>query len=215
MIIVPTGELVGILADVIPFAATDKDLPSVNAVRLEWDGQHLHALATDRVRVGISTWDPDDDPEEDAQDDLFTEMGGADDAWAVVMPLPDAKDMVSAYKLDAKGYNVPLTVDAEPGRVKVVRSRDTGHSAITMAVDCPLSLEFPDVRAILDKAQDAQPFASICYTAKALADFAKVRPRGPLKLTFTGERGLTRVSIGERFLGAIVPVRERADDDGE
>lgn len=212
MITIPTGDLTGILGDVIPFASSDKDDPILNAVRVEWDGRMAHALATDRYRVAISTWNPHDLPERDTQDDLFTEWGGADDPWAVVVPLDDAKDVVAAYKLGAKEMGVPLTVDVHDYRLKVARSRDTGHSAITMAVEVPM-IEWPDVRKLLADNSTVQPFAQLAYTPKLLADFAKVRPRGPMELTFCGEKGFTLVQIGERFSGAIMPVRRNADNE--
>jgi hypothetical protein len=38
-----------------------------------------------------------------------------------------------------------------------------------------------------------------------------VRPRGPLELKFTGDRTPVLVTIGERFVGAISPVRMSTD----
>ncbi|WP_213451561.1 hypothetical protein [Rhizomonospora bruguierae] len=59
MITIPTGELVGLLGDVVPFASPDKDMPNYNVVRLEWDGEMLHALTCDTIRIGWSSWHPD------------------------------------------------------------------------------------------------------------------------------------------------------------
>lgn len=208
-ITVPTGDLTGILADVIPFAGTDKDFPTLNVVRLEWDGRMLHALATDRYQIGTSAWHPDDDPPGEAQDDLFTEWGGADEPWVATVALDDAKDLVAAYKLGPKERQVPLTVDANiPCReIKVVRSRDTGHSAITMVVRDQFS-EFPDVRAFLvETAAVPEAVETINLDARRLANFAKVRQFGPIEMTFGGPKRPTRVAIGNRFVGAVMPVR--------
>ena len=38
MITIPTSDFTGILADVIPFATNDDELPDTSAVRLEWSG---------------------------------------------------------------------------------------------------------------------------------------------------------------------------------
>jgi hypothetical protein len=205
-ITVPTGDLVGVLADVIPFASTDKEDAILNTVRLEWDGDMLHALATDRVRIGWSTWHPDDEPDGEAQDDLFTKWGSGDDPWSVVIPLGDAKDIVDAYKLPVKEQRVPLTLDAVDGSVRVIRSRDTGHSAITIVVPGQL-VDYPDVPKLLGEADRIEPVSSLAYGAKLLGDFSKVRPRGPMELTFTGPTGLTHIAIGKRFIGAIMPTR--------
>jgi hypothetical protein len=57
------------------------------------------------------------------------------------------------------------------------------------------------------------PVKEIAFTAKWLADFAKVRPRGPLELGFTGPESLVHVTVGNRFMGAITPVRRSADNE--
>jgi hypothetical protein len=219
-ITIPTGDLVGVLTDVLPFASPDKGSP-LCAVRLEWDGTQLHALATDRYSAAISTWDPDDDPESTEQEDLFTRWGGADDPAAVTLPAAEAKDVADVFKLGPKELWTPLTVDLTNGhRLKVVRTRDTGFSAITQVVEAvPAGTEFPDIRRLLAEANRFQPIDGLMYDAKRLALFAKVRQRGPLRLTFThrdkGGPGLTHVAIGDRFTGAIMPAREKTDDEPE
>lgn len=213
MITIPTGDLTGILADVIPFAFPDDDLPDLHCLRLEWDGRQLHALTTDRYRAGISTWVPGEIPEgKEVQDDLFTDWGSGDDPWSVTIALPDAKELVKVFKLPPKEeHNVPVTVDYDHayGRVTVKRTRDSGHSAITVIAESSGSA-FPDVRKLLANADKVKPTRKVSYSARFMADFGKVRPAGPLELTFTGN--LTHVTIGERFVGAIMPIGRSIDD---
>lgn len=206
MITIRTADFVGILADVVPFATTDAECPETNAVRVEWDGSQLHALATDLIRVGISSWHPDDAPEIDAQDDVFTNLGGADEPWAVNVALDDAKHLIKTYKLPVKQGNTLITVEYAGGDMKVIRSRDTGHSAITVKVDGQPAV-FPAVRDLLSSKDALQEVTGLAFGARFIADFGKVRPRGPLELEFTGTTSLTHVRIGERFLGAIMPTR--------
>lgn len=210
MITVPTSELVGIIADTIPFACPDKELPLQRCLRIEWDGEMLHASATDSERIGWSRWHPDDDPDEDAQDDLFTEWGGTDAPWTVVIGLDDAKDAAKMFKLGAKEGHIPLTVSLEAGQLRVSRSRDTGHSAITHVMRNEMTTEHTDPRVGLDQLPDVEPAGRTAFVARFVADFAKVRPRGPLAMTFAGQTGAVRVQIGERFTGAIRPVRVAA-----
>lgn len=208
---VPTGDLCGILADCIPFAFPGDDLPMLNAVRLEWDGSQLHAMATDQLRIAWSTWDPDDEPdtEGDQQKDLFTEWGSGDDPWMIVLPLAEAKDLVSNFKLKPKERLCPLTVELDDGQLRVDRSRMTGYSALRMVIaGDPQGGEWPDLRALLARFSTAVELRSVAYSPKLLADFGKVRPRGPIRLTFAGETKPTLVAIGERFVGAIQPVKE-------
>lgn len=211
MITIPTGDLTGILADVVPLACPDPELPQIHSVHIEWDGKMLHAIATDRIRVGISSWHPDDEPETDAQDDLFTTYGGADEPWSATIPLGDAKDLVKVFKLPLKEQRVPLNIELVDGRVKVVRHRDTGYSAITTVIDGVTEAEYPNVRALMSGSDAIDAVKEVAFTAKWLADFAKVRPRGPLELMFTGAEKLCHVAIGSRFVGAIAPVRRGGD----
>lgn len=207
MITIPTADFVGILSDTIPFAFDDEDIPDINCVRLEWDGKRLHALSTDRYRCAWSTWEPGEVAAgEEVQDDLFTEWGSADDPWAMTIALDEAKELVKVFKLNPKEGHTPITVDyyTERWMAKVVRSRETGHSAITVAVP-DMRCEFPDLRELLGKNDALHSVTGVNYTAKYMADFAKVRPLGPLSLRFS--EGLTHVSIGERFVGAIMPVK--------
>ncbi len=210
MITIPTGDLTGVLADVVHLAHPDHELPALNAVRVEWDGRMLHALATDMIRVGISSWHPDDEPDGDAQDDLFTTFGGVDDPWGLSIPLDDAKDLIKVFKLPTKEQRTPLQVGHVDGRLKVLRHRDTGYSALTAVVD-GVGEPFPDVRGLLAGADRIEPVKEAAFTAKWLADFARVRPRGPMELMFTGPESLCHVAIGSRFVGAIAPVRRGAD----
>jgi len=212
-ITIPTGELIGLLGDVLPFAFTDDDLPDINAVRLHWDGSMLHAQATDRFRIGWSSWHPDDDPDVDYQEDIFAPLGGADDPWTATLPLAAAQETVQVFKLSKKLAHILLTVDhdAENGRLTIRRDRTAGMSALRLVHDVPL-LNFPDVSRTLAEHNEVKPVAGIAFTAKYLADFSRVRARGPLTLSFAGQSGLTHVAIGKRFTGAIAPVREERDE---
>jgi len=211
MITIATGDLVGILSDVIPMASVEETLPQLNVVRLEWDGKQLHAQATDRYRLAWSTWDPADPPEQEYQPALDTEWGGTDDPWALSIGLDDAKHLVKTYKLTGKeGYYAPVTVELTGTAVKVIRSRDTGHSAITTVAPDRSKIDigvFPDLRKLLSELDVAKPTKELDLNAKYLADFAKVRPRGPMHMTMTGPAKTVHISIGERFVGAIQPVR--------
>lgn len=211
-ITIPTGDLTGVLGDTIPFASPDDEVPQFNCVRLEWDGDMLHALSADGIRVAWSQWHPDDEPEGETQDDLFTEFGGADDPWAAILRLDDAKEMVETFKLGPKEQRVPLTVDCDGGQITVKRSRDTGYSAHTLTVPTPL-LETPDVRKLLADLDHREHIGEVAFTAKFLADFGKVRPRGPLEFTFTGATKPTLVRVGKRFCGAIMPVKLGEEPD--
>lgn len=208
---ITTADFTGLLGDVIPFAFPKDNLPTINAVHLHWDGDKLHAQATDRQRIAWSMWHPDDDPETDAQGDILTELGSGDDPWRVLIPLVDASHLVATYKLPIKEAVIcPLTLDVAAGRLTVKRDRDTGYPAIRTDIDGRMDV-FPDLHEQLSKADVVAKVDGIAFTAKLIADFAKVRPRGPFELRFTGDRSPVLVTIGERFVGAIQPVRTKND----
>lgn len=208
MIIIPTGDLVGVINDVIPFAWPDAELPTLNTVRLRWDGEQLDAMTTDRFRLAIPTWRPGDvGPGEEFQDELGADFGSADDPWSMTMPLAQAKEIVKVFKLPPKEGGVPLTFDYDTDRfqAKVARSKETGYSGLSL-IAYDTREDFPDLSKIVADAKP-QPAAAVAYSAKWLADFAKVRPRGPMVLTPCGTHHLTLVTIGARFTGGIVPQR--------
>lgn len=211
MITIPTAELVGLLSDTIPFAHPDKNEDVLRSVRIDWDGRMLHATATDRARIGWARWHPDDAPDVDYQDDLFVDLGGHDTPWTAVIGLDDAKDAVKMFKLPAKEGHAPLTVDLQRGQLRVSRSRDTGHSAITHVMRDATIGDYPDSRTAFDDLPGLDFVDRLAFTAAYLADFAKVRPRGPLAMRFAGPDRLVHVQIGERFSGLIMPVRTQTE----
>lgn len=231
MLTIPTGQLVGALTDVIPFAYPKPDYPRYNAVRLEWDGQVLHTMATDQNRIGWSRWDsdePHEGDEEPEQESLLTTWGADDPGWTAHIRLADAAELAKVFKLPAKLSTIPLTVeleparsDDEPGRLVVRRSPDSGLSAHVMECGTVDQTDYLDVHQIVADAEaQGEPVEEIEYWAHLVADFAKVRPHGPMRMRFAGPRRPTWVAIGTRFSGVISPHRRvdvtvPAEDDGE
>ncbi len=200
MITIPTSDLCGLLTDVAPFAFPDDDLPDVNVVRVEWDGNMLHASATDTMRAARSSWHPSDS---DDNDTMFAVYGGADDRWSLLVDLAEAKEIAKVFSLPKKEGATPLTLTYDNGRLVIARNRDTGHTAHTMVVEGRL-VNFPNLGGMLDTA--IQPVATgvVDYSGALLAPFGLVRQRGGLlRMTFGAQR--TRITIGDRFVGTIQP----------
>jgi hypothetical protein len=206
VITIPTAEFIGLLGDVTPFAFPDDDYPDLNVVRLEWDGDMLHASATDTLRMVRSSWHPDDDEDGNETPGLVNPYGGADDRWALFMRLDDAKELIKHFKLPSKEGRIPLTLNHLDGLLKVNRSADSGHQEVT-AVVVGRFCEFPDLAAVLDSEPLYELVSEMRYTGRHLADFGVVRQRGPMSLTFCGSQRATRVRIGSRFVGTIRPDR--------
>jgi hypothetical protein len=211
MITIPTGELVGILDDVYHFASPIKDFPDVNCVQLRWDGEQLHALATDRSHCGWSTWDQDDETSGSGDDpDQYTTWGGMDEPWSLTISRLDAKKLIDAFKLGPKALFIPLTAEVtDGGALKVVRAQSENHSQITMVI-ADTEAEFPDLVAYREKLTTTKAVERLQLNRDRLAHFAKVRPRGETRFHFNGE-GATVVTIGERFWGTVHPIRDHSD----
>ncbi|TDC30079.1 hypothetical protein E1211_24855 [Micromonospora sp. 15K316] len=210
---IPTGEFTGLLEDVMPFACPDPELPRIHAVRIEYDGEALHAMATDDVHAGVSTWHPDDLPDgEGTQEGLFARRGGADNPWHIVISLTDAADLVKKVKLKEKDRWVPLGLDFIEGvtdvhRLRVARNTDSGYPGLTVTV-LDRDVEFPSIRGSLDREVTGRPVTELEFNPVLLGHFGQVRMRGDaMKITPTGEQSMAVVTIGDRFVGGIVPVR--------
>jgi len=221
-LMMPTCEFVGCLADVLP-AAGDKDYESLHAVQIVWTGEKFYAQATDRSVIARSYWDEGVEPDRDVDEDMFVDWGSADDPWSAVISWPDAKDLVAKFKLPPKLGWAALSVEYVNHRyVRVTRSRDTGLSQLVQQVDArpELTNAFPAdmIAEVLYGRADAWQIEQreIAYPLADLSRFAGVRPRGPIALTFytndKGRHGATRVTVGERFVGAVLPIRDREED---
>lgn len=210
---ISTFDFTGLLSDTIPFSYPEDDLPTLHCVRLEWDGTMMHALSTDLNRIAISSWHPHDDTEagdEREQARLpVSPWGGSDRPWAVVLPRSDAEKLVQVFKLPAKRGLTPLAVEVQHGHLKVMRPRIGGLLSLRADVEGSLE-EFPDLRKQLGEHDRVEAVDEISFSGGNLADFcASVRQRGPLELGFSGRTGMTRISIGERFVGAVRPASVR------
>ncbi len=219
MITIPTGQLVGLLQDVLPFGVAGKDLPEIGVVHLRWDGRMLHAWTTDRYRLAWAQWHPEDPPfGTDVQDDLLVTWGGDDDnaGWDANVWVEDVQHLVKVFKLSKKEYWVPLTLDVDNEIVTVARSRLTGYTASVVLMEQPELVKVFDAPGKLEEFDAPRTVKAVkraAFTARLLADFELVRARGPLHLTFRGEHNAALVHIGDRFRGAIALIRQEKPDD--
>jgi len=214
VITIPTGELTGLLSDVLHFAFPEDDLPHVNCVRIEWDGDMLHAEATDTLHAARSSWHPDDIDGRDDQPTLTNPLGGDDDRWVVIAAYDDVKEAVKDYKLPSKEAGVPLTLVYDGMSLTIRRSRDTGHTDKKITLEGRM-VEFPPVGKLLDEPVQEVPVGNIRYSGAAVARVGQVRQRGLMHMTFGAQR--TRVTIGDRFVASLSPDRsgERRNDQAE
>jgi hypothetical protein len=209
-ILIPTGDFTGLLADAYPFACTDRDFPEINAMQIRWEGEQLHTIATDRYHIGWSTWDQDDEaPGEEDQPELFETWGGADTPWRITISRDDAKKAIDAFKLSDKKKYVPITLDFQGNALKVVRAKGDNHAAITMVIsDTTHGFPADGIEKFFKDNDYTAPAERVRLNPALLAHFAKVRPRGDFDVRFTGRYGPVMVTIGSRFKGSIVSIKD-------
>ncbi|WP_431728625.1 hypothetical protein [Verrucosispora sp. TAA-831] len=207
---VPTADLLGLITDVSVLAGQEKEIPETYAVCIEWDGQQLHAMAGDDTRMGVSSWHPDDLPEEATQEGVFSRRGGHCDPWKIVLSLHDAADIVKTFKVSEKNRWVPLGLDFVPGvtachKLRVSRDTSSGLTGKSI-VALDRNVKFADVRDMLAAEPTPQKVTDVIVNGESFAAFGLVRQRGGgMKLTFAD--GRVRVTVGERFVGQILAAR--------
>jgi hypothetical protein len=210
MITISTGDLLGLLTDVMPLATDSKDSPQYG-VLLEWDRANLRAHATNGgLTAGVSSWNPDDRAIYVAPDEFAYVPGPSWDeqepTWRVFIAMPDVAEIVKTFKLPAKFLWIPLNVKAnDAGTVLVVeRSREYGKTQHLMTVQ-PTGTEaaVPDIDAMVEGHLRHQLAVNrVGVWGHRIAAFANASRRGPLDLTFTNA-GPVVVRVGDRFAGTL------------
>lgn len=219
MLIVPTGEFVGILSDVIPLSTESKDAPHYGLL-LEWNGHQLSAHASDSLSAGVSTYDPDDPTDFDT--DVNTEhvnygpTSEDEPPWKVFLSLDDAKETVKTFKLAWKFRAVPLNikVNAMGNRLIIERTRDTGKTEHVMSMQpTGAHLSFKDIRAEVRKLMNhLEPKLHCVVWGHRLAAFEHASRRGPVALVFSVGNQPVVVKVGNRFVGYVTPERDPQRD---
>lgn len=209
MITIPSADLHGIIHDAHQLVSPDKDDEQGRSVHLYWDGSMMHAAVCTPFRAAMSSWHPDDDPDQDTQTELGVTLGGADEPWGIVLTHDDAKHLLANVKPPKHREYTPIEVEYRDGIIIVTRRKQTRLPGFRLTIDgFGDDYEPPDVSALVEKTlAGAQSTSTVAFNACLLADFGKVRQRGcAMRLILAGP--MAAVRIGERFAGAIGTVRE-------
>lgn len=243
-ITIPTAELIGLLTDVTGFAPADKE-DFYWGVQLRWSSRDVYPNGPDEVGVRVdeliasaystasgaaSTWEPGsgreggDDPD-DSQlgrkpainlDDM--KWGGDDAPWRAFLSMPDVRDLIKLFKVPAKLWAYPLTLDisATGDRLTVRRTAEFGKPAASMTVDTHADLfgyeqtVFPDVAAVVAEAcEHTAATDGETFWAHQLGALAGVRAHDSLHVTFPAEGYPSALLMGERWQGFVYGPREQ------
>ena len=185
------------LSDAILFtAAKAVGLPMLEAIRLEFGGGQLIAVATDRFFVGASR----------------VEYSGA--AFDMLLEAADAKTLIKMAKTakrDEGWREVTVEVADADTRPEVTFRFNSGESVTVRGSD----LDFPKWRHLIPADNSRMGgIVGMGYAPARLAQFTKVRPDEPGRqialfpsVTSRGTPGPCAIRVGVNFMGALMPLR--------
>jgi len=239
-ITIPTAELLGLFTDVAGFAPADKD-DVYWGVQLQWGGGNseyptddrrdwLTASAYGTTAGAVATWEPgtgregeiDPDDTENGKkqaidlDDLT--WGGSDAPWRAFLSMSDVRDLIKLFKVPAKLWAYPLTLDMSPtgDRLTVRRTAEFGKPAASMTVDTHgdrfgyEATRFPDVAAVVAEAREnVAPTDGEVFWAHLLGALGGVRAHDSLHVTMPAEGHPSALLMGDRWQGFVYGPREQ------
>ncbi|WP_100485593.1 hypothetical protein [Mycobacteroides abscessus] len=203
-------ELHRILTEASHFAYTDSNLPSIAVVRLEYVGATAHngtpvdsliAAATDRFTIGVS------------RTKLHkAERGEKRSPFAVSIPIDAVKRVLPIAKtLRRDGPHRFCTITVDSKAAAITFAFTTGET-ITVATASDL---FPGWRHLLTPRGDGALSAELRgYNGRYLARFAKIAGSEQMWVYTPTKVAPTVVSIGDHFVGLIMPIRSPNNQHG-
>lgn len=199
------GVLRDMLVGALVAASRDKTLPTICAVRFEWDEiTPVRVVSTDRYRLVMGESVPSDLVSQSGDGAFLIDRGTVSELVKALPKLPDRYDWPShgaTATVTVSGHHVVLRVDDPSGSGAWSREIRT------------LDGEFPKYRSLIPSPDDRVETANIAWNPAYLADVAKI-PHGkgdPVKWTFYGS---TRPAVarygshhGVEWLYLLMPVR--------
>lgn len=179
---IPLPMLRELLTKVIPFAARDTWMPTLNAVKIEARDGSLISSATDRYVIGMAR------------------IEYAADDFAVIIPLDRCRDILSYYKQPRRAIEVPNVVLELDDDKRLTISQPGSDPEIRLAFDAEKGNP-PDLtrmtRDLFAKETTDQP---VTIAAEYLAKFKHL---GDLAIKPTGERKPVLI-LASGFVGAVM-----------
>jgi hypothetical protein len=181
-----------VIGAVLPHTSPAHELPMLNSVRLELDGDRLLTVASDRYslavcRASLKEWDKEAKPVKDT-----TASVRVDDVKRLLAFLRPQRKFAATWKLTA----ATLTVSFAGGPSLTVRTADGEN--------------FPEWRAIFvdTAARKPEPGARMGFTPRVVEHFhrsAKVLGEPTETWHFVSPLKPVIVRVGEDFLGLLMP----------
>lgn len=179
-------------------AGKDDTLPALTGVRVEWDGEGVRMVATDRYRLVRADWDC---------------PGNSFGEGAVLVPAKELAGFVKALPKPKRGQSSPVvTFTVHGDTVSLSCTSPDGEVARTIRL---LAGDFPKWRAVVPTEFTDLPSDGIGVNPAFMADVAKMpgERNAPVRARFTGAGRpivfdpVRAVPSGVRWLFLLMPVR--------
>lgn len=189
-------KFITLTSAVAGFAADDRGLPVLSAVRVESRGTYLLAFATDGYRLGIQRLKPSE---------------GAWPEFSATIPLRVLRSLQQMFK-PQRGMDCSLTLTLHDDQLTVEGDGallDLLSARATYNVE---TAEYPSVPSILLDAIDREPTSDeFALNPRHLAAFSKLD--GPALIVKGHGSKVILVRSGEDFIGAVMPRRMVSRDE--
>lgn len=224
-------QLHRVLSDAAVFASHDETMPRICMVHVEFTGDHMLAVATDRFRLGVSKIGPVDGK---------TVLGSVDGEASFNLALRDVQTLIKLSKTLRRDERTRV-VWINQSNDGAVRDDGTRVGTVTFKFSdgasldvVPQDTEFPRWRQLFPESGTQVPRDATAFTAEYLASFAKVdggssqrlvmyshddihgrrdKPEKPVVGELYGSQRPTTFTIGDNFVGLLMPVK--LEDDGQ
>lgn len=190
-----TNEFIRVVKEAAIFARSAPDIPMINAVHLEARGADLIAVATDRFVLGVSRTELDEPGEflaalTSRQVRLIAQVAGAGrQCFSTVAIDADEKQVRVAF---SSGETLTLPAEVERG----------AHRSWFK---------------LLESMPDGDPSKAMDVDPRLLAKFAQLQGKrsARMRMYFSGHQKPIRVTVGDSFVGMVMPVRMPDDESME
>lgn len=221
--LVPSFEMPGhvlrdLLAGALVAASTDKTLPTLNGVFIEWgiDGELVVSVAaTDRFRISMGAWTAN--PNEGTRRNV-SDRGTVSDSGVFLMDRATASDLVKILPKASKRMTVPSRVVCQLVAGQLVITFNDPMTGASWSRDVTgLIGEFPKYRSLVptdDTIESSRGVSGIAWNPAYMADADKIPhdKNDPIVWSFNdptrpmlGKYPRTESAISWRYL--LMPVR--------
>lgn len=180
-----TNELVRILKEAALFASSSPDIPVINAVHIEARGGNLVAVATDRFVLGASKTELDEPGQ-----------------FLAALSLRQVKTITQLAGAGKQCFST-VAVDADDKQVRVAFS---SGETLTLANELEAGAHRAWMGLLKSSASD-EPSKAMDLNPQLVAKFARVSGATRMRMHFFGHAKPIRVSVGDSFVGLVMPVR--------